>query len=103
MFTATSPKEHSQLRRLLSHGFSRRSVLEFVPQVWKTMDSLTSILSAKCTSGDTIELSKMYRCLMLDIIGEFAYGEPFGALFVPDFQEAVLEAFDRFHISNFVV
>jgi hypothetical protein len=67
------------------------------------METFNSVLVEKCSTGTAVDLSKMCRCLTLDVIANFVYGESFGALQVPDFQEVTLEAFDSFAPVGFFV
>lgn len=103
MFQSSEPKEHSSLRRLASKVFSRRSILQYEPQIHETLELLSSILSTKASTNTAFDLSKMSRCLSLDFICKFTYGQTLEALKVPDFNESILEAFDSFAVSNFVV
>jgi cytochrome P450 len=103
IFTTSSPSDRARYRRLPSHGFSRQEVLVYQAQIWKTVKIMAVILGHECATGAPIELSKMFCSLALDVISKFVYGESFGSLLIPKFQDDVLEAFDRFQSANFFV
>ena len=54
-------------------------------------------------SGRELDLTKMFRCYALDAVSNFTYGESFDALLKPDFEETLLEAFDKFATASFFV
>lgn len=103
MFQSQEPKEHSALRRLSSKAFSRRSVLQFEPQIHRSLSLLCDILSDKASTQSPFCLSKMSRCLSLDFISAFTYGQSLDALKTSDFDHPLLEAFDSFAVSNYMV
>ncbi|KAI7968520.1 hypothetical protein EIK77_006539 [Talaromyces pinophilus] len=101
-FQTAEPREHSTLRRLISKPFSKKSVLEFEPHIWESIDTLSTVLRQNSETNTFFDLSKMSRCLSLDFITKFTYGESTEAVKSPDFHEDILDAFDSFSISNFL-
>ncbi|KAJ5626406.1 hypothetical protein N7510_002715 [Penicillium lagena] len=102
IFQSSEPKEHSTLRRLVSKPFSRKSILQFEPEIWKSVDMLSDVLCQHDKDNNCFDLSKMSRCLSLDFITNFTYGESMQAVLSPRFHDDVLDAFDSFAVSNFL-
>ena len=103
VFQSTDQAEHSLLRRLVSKPFSRKSILEFEPEIHDSVDELTQILRRLCTAKGEVDICKAFRCLSLDFITRFTYGESIHALQAQDFHEPILDAFDQFTVSNYMV
>ena len=102
IFQSTDQSEHSTLRRLVSRPFSRKNILEFEPDMINSVLELEEILVQKSFEGLPVNISKMLRCLSLDFITKFTYGESMHALQTPNFKETILDAFDQFAVSNFL-
>lgn len=74
-------EEHSILRRQLSHGFSERSMRAQEPLITQYVDLLIRRLHEKCGSGTKpVDMVSWYNFTTFDIIGDLAYGKPFGSL-----------------------
>jgi cytochrome P450 len=74
-------EEHGQLRRQLSHGFSEKSMRQQEPLIQKYVDVLIAKLGKQCDGGAaSLCLSDWYNYTTFDIIGDLAFGEPFGCL-----------------------
>lgn len=102
-FQSTDQAEHAVLRRLVSRPFSRSNVLDFEPEIYASINELLSVVAEKSVAKLAVDLSKMFRCLALDFITNFTYGESMHTVKTPDFNESILEAFDQFAVSNFLV
>ena len=50
-----------------------------------------------------LDLTKVFRCLALDVVTEYTYGESFESLLKPGFDEPLLDAFDKFGPASFFV
>ncbi|RPB04471.1 putative cytochrome P450 [Choiromyces venosus 120613-1] len=78
------PIKHSEIRRLLSHGFSPRAVGEQEAYVHEYVDRFIQKVNIYATKKDSPEegeeMTKWYSFLTFDIIGDLAFGEPFGSL-----------------------
>lgn len=70
--------EHQILRRLLSHGFSDRSLRDQEPIVKKYVDLLLQRLHEN--SGRPLDIMSWYNYTTFDVIGDLAFGEPFDCL-----------------------
>ncbi|KAJ5092718.1 cytochrome P450 monooxygenase [Penicillium angulare] len=73
--------EHSVLRRQLAHGFSEKSMRDQEPLIKVYIDLLIQRLHENCAAGaQAINLTAWYNWTTFDIIGDLAFGEPFGCL-----------------------
>ncbi|WYZ44180.1 hypothetical protein EsH8_VII_000616 [Colletotrichum jinshuiense] len=87
IITAPGP-EHAMLRRQMSHGFSDRSLREQEPVIMKYVDlfiqrlqeQVTSPYSSGVAAEKPVNLTLWYNYCTFDIIGDLAFGEPFGCL-----------------------
>ncbi|KAJ5595002.1 Cytochrome P450 [Penicillium hispanicum] len=87
MFNVRDRAEHTRKRKIISHAFSPRSVAEFEPhmaanlQRWVTQ--LDRIAASRAPQGDGDGLARYnampwFSYLAFDIIGDLAFGSPFG-------------------------
>ena len=80
-------EQHGRLRRLLSHGFSERALREQEPMIQQYIDLLIKRLNEQCGSkegkkqtSDPLDMVLWYNWTTFDLIGDLAFGEPFGCL-----------------------
>jgi cytochrome P450 len=85
--------DHSRLRRVLAHAFSDKAIREQEPLVRKHVDVLMQQLAKNSTKGD-VDMSKWLNWTTFDIIGDLAFGEPFGCLEDGDYHPWVSLIFD---------
>lgn len=71
--------DHARQRRVLAHAFSDKAIRAQEPLVRKHVDVLMSQLARNSTKGD-VDMSKWLNWTTFDIIGDLAFGEPFGCL-----------------------
>jgi hypothetical protein len=82
---------HTMLRRQLSHGFSDRIMREQEPIIGSYVDLLIRRLRERCDSAYAdddkaraisapLDMTAWYNWTTFDIIGDLAFGEPFGCL-----------------------
>ncbi|KAK1507463.1 cytochrome P450 ClCP1 [Colletotrichum tamarilloi] len=76
----TNGAEHAMLRRQLSHGFSERSLRDQQPLIMKYVDLMIQRLHEHCSGEEPVDLMSWYNFTTFDIIGDLAFGEPFGCL-----------------------
>ncbi|AEO63785.1 uncharacterized protein THITE_123322 [Thermothielavioides terrestris NRRL 8126] len=81
-----SREDHARFRRILSHGFSARSMQEQQPLITRYVDLLMQRLRER-TSGKggerheaVVNLAAWFNFTTFDVIGDLAFGEPFGCL-----------------------
>ncbi|KAK1585976.1 cytochrome P450 [Colletotrichum navitas] len=74
-------EDHQRFRRVLSHGFSAQSMLDQQSIIKEYVDKLFKKLHEK-SQGDSepIDMVKLFNYTTFDIIGDLAFGEPFGCL-----------------------
>jgi cytochrome P450 len=74
-------EEHSKLRRTLAHGFSEKSLRDQEPLIGKYVDLLIKRLKEECAGGsEALDMAAWYNYTTFDVIGDLAFGEPFGCL-----------------------
>ncbi|KAI1830212.1 hypothetical protein DTO006G1_8639 [Penicillium roqueforti] len=73
-------EQHGRLRRQMAHGFSEKAMREQEPMIRGYADMLLDRLHEFCESGSPVILSDWYNYTTFDIIGDLAFGEPFGCL-----------------------
>lgn len=84
--------EHAALRRLMSHGFSDKSLREQEPIIKKYIDLLISRLHQN--SSGPLDIMSWYNYTTFDVIGDLAFGEPFGCLDNSDYHPWIRMIFD---------
>ncbi len=81
-----SRADHARVRRILSHGFSAKSMQGQQPLIMRYVDLLMQRLEemTRDESGQPREavanLASWFNFTTFDIIGDLAFGEPFGCL-----------------------
>ncbi|KAI5918886.1 cytochrome P450 [Camillea tinctor] len=89
-----SGEEHANLRRQLAHGFSDRSLREQEPIIMKYIDLLIQRLHENSYDGTKpVDLMAWYNYTTFDIIGDLAFGEPFGCLSTSNYHPWVRSIF----------
>jgi cytochrome P450 len=73
-------EEHSLLRRQLAHGFSDKAMREQEPLITKYVDLFIQRLHEHSAASNPLDLGSWYNFTTFDIIGDLAFGEPFGCL-----------------------
>ncbi|KAH8881014.1 putative cytochrome P450 monooxygenase [Thozetella sp. PMI_491] len=83
---------HGIVRRSMSHGFSDKSMRDQAPLIGRYVDILINQLKAKCVDPDRkdpvtglqakakMDIVSWYNWTTFDVIGDLAFGEPFGSL-----------------------
>ncbi|KAJ5237155.1 hypothetical protein N7489_007246 [Penicillium chrysogenum] len=89
-----SREQHGRLRRQLAHGFSEKAMRQQEPMIRAYVDMLLDRLHEFCESGNPVVLSDWYNYITFDIIGDLAFGEPFGCLQGSDLDDWIKGIFD---------
>jgi cytochrome P450 len=84
----SSRADHTRLRRILSHGFSAKSMQGQQPLITRYVDLLMQRLRERTTQEDgdgtrqaaVVDLAAWFNFTTFDVIGDLAFGEPFGCL-----------------------
>jgi benzoate 4-monooxygenase len=86
LFNTRDRSEHTRKRKLVSHIFAPKSVLEFEPYVRQNLDEFVRQLDALIKKSPTNDGSAQLDCLSwfnylaFDTIADLAFGRPFGML-----------------------
>ncbi len=78
----------------MANSFSRANILRHVPMINEKVDRLMARLTEYARAEKAIPLVAAFRCLTIDTITEFCYGQSLGALECDDFHCSQFEAFD---------
>lgn len=74
-------EEHARYRRLYSPGFSARSLREQEPLIQTYVTMFVNGLTRACENGESaVDMVQWFNFVTFDIIGDLAFGEPFGCL-----------------------
>ncbi|KAJ5369456.1 hypothetical protein N7509_014068 [Penicillium cosmopolitanum] len=72
--------DHARQRRLLSHAFSDRVMRDQEPLIMSHVNTFIQKLKDKAREGEVIDMTDWLNFLTFDIVGDLAFGEPFGCL-----------------------
>jgi cytochrome P450 len=71
---------HGHMRRYLWHAFSDRSLTEQEDIISRTIDQWVEGAHKRGSGEKGFNIAKGYQMLTFDIIGDLAFGEPFGGV-----------------------
>ncbi|GES60414.1 cytochrome P450 [Aspergillus terreus] len=95
--------EHGALRRQLSHGFSERAMRAQDPLIAGYVDLLIERLHENCKGGaQTVDMTAWYNFTTFDIIGDLAFGQPFGCLEKSEYHPFVPLLFESSRMGSVV-
>lgn len=88
LFNTRDRAEHTRKRKLVSHTFSARSITQFEPYIKNNLQIFVSkwdelVKNSSSAGGQrvaNIDCLKWFNYLAFDIIGDLAFGAPFGML-----------------------
>ncbi|TDZ32606.1 Trichothecene C-15 hydroxylase [Colletotrichum spinosum] len=95
---ASDRENHARFRRILSHGFSAKSMQEQQPIIKGYIDLLIERLHGVASQGP-VDLVAWYNYTTFDIIGDLAFGESFGCLDGSDYHPWVKLIFDDIKVG----
>jgi cytochrome P450 len=97
-----TPEQHKNLRRQMAHGFSEKGMRDQESSIRKYVDLLLEKLHEKSSKpgGDPVILSDWYNFTTFDIIGDLAFGEPFGCLSGSNYDGWIKSIFDMAYIGS---
>ncbi|PSN61434.1 cytochrome P450 [Corynespora cassiicola Philippines] len=97
IITTTDPKFHMRVRGLLSNSFTEDSLRSFHPLIHRhadvLVDQLASISAKSPTGKGTVNMTDWLNFFTMDVIGDLAFGEPFGCLERGDYHDWVRTLF----------
>lgn len=76
----TNDDDHRRQRRLLAHAFSEKALRGQEDIMKHYIDLFIHKLSDKARAGEVVDIVKWYNFTTFDLIGDLAFGEPFGCL-----------------------
>ncbi|KAK1757159.1 benzoate 4-monooxygenase [Echria macrotheca] len=82
LFNTRSRAEHTRKRKIIAHTFSPKSVLQFEPYIHHNLELFVQKwdeLIAK-SSPASLDCLTWFNYLAFDVIGDLAFGQPFGML-----------------------
>ncbi|KAL2801988.1 cytochrome P450 monooxygenase [Aspergillus granulosus] len=94
--------QHKRLRRQLAYGFSERGMREQEPLIKGYVDILLEKLHDMSSAGEPISLSDWYNFTTFDIIGDLAFGQPFGCLEGSNYDGWIKNIFDAGHLGSYL-
>ena len=77
--TTPSNAEHAKIRKILGSSFSDKAIREQEPAVMKYINLFIQRLHERAHQGPQ-DLSKWFNLVTFDVIGDLAFGEPFGSV-----------------------
>lgn len=95
--------DHSRFRRLLSHAFSDSSLRGQEPIIKHYVDLLIQRLqeTAADHGGKPVDMVSWYNFTTFDIIGDLAFGEPFGCLKTSTYHQWVTFVFSHVKLGAY--
>ncbi|KAH8670784.1 averantin oxidoreductase [Xylariales sp. PMI_506] len=78
--TMANDADHSRQRRTLAHAFSQKALLEQESIIRGYVDLLIEKLTPIAHRGETVNMCDWFNFTTFDIIGDMAFGRPFGCL-----------------------
>ncbi|KAF4461041.1 cytochrome P450 [Fusarium albosuccineum] len=95
-------QDHGRMRRVLSHGFSAQAMVAQQPLIQDYVSLLIQRLHEVSAEGrQPVEMTSWYNWTTFDIIGDLAFGEPFGCLKDSTYHAWVSLIFDRIRANAF--
>lgn len=75
-----SRTDHTRMRKSMTNGFSQQSMISQQPLIKVYIDKLFEKFQEASEKGDKIDAVAWYNYTTFDIVGDLAFGEPFGCL-----------------------
>ena len=73
-------EDHARFRRVMSHGFSAQAMLDQQPIIKSYVDTLFQKLHQQADGVQPVNMVAWFNFTTFDVIGDLAFGEPFGCL-----------------------
>lgn len=73
-------ENHARMRKSMANGFSNQAMLDQQPLIMTYVEKLFEKLDEESARGEKIDIATRYNWTTFDIIGDLAFGEPFGCL-----------------------
>ena len=104
-FSVSNDADHSRQRKLLSHAFSDAAIREQEPLITQYFDLLIDKLNQQIEGPDhgVVDVTAWYNFTTFDIIGDLAFGEPFGALEAGSYHVWIKNVFGGIKFGRFLL
>ncbi|KAH6632811.1 cytochrome P450 [Chaetomium tenue] len=93
--------DHRRQRRLLSHAFSEKALRGQGDIIKHYIDLLITKLTEQARSGEVVDIVRWYNFTTFDLIGDLAFGQPFGCIEGGGYHPWVAMIFDNIKLSVF--
>ncbi|CEL04917.1 hypothetical protein ASPCAL06041 [Aspergillus calidoustus] len=94
--------QHKRLRRQLAYGFSEKGMREQEQLIRGYVEILLGKLREMAGTSDAITISDWYNFTTFDIIGDLAFGQPFGCLEGSAYDMWIKSIFDTGHLGSYL-
>ncbi|KAF9894331.1 hypothetical protein FE257_007834 [Aspergillus nanangensis] len=99
---AANDANHTRYRKALAHAFSARGLQAQEPILVEYVDKLIERLRGIADSQLPADMMKWYNLTTFDLIGDLAFGEPFGGLDSSEYHHWVSTIFDSVRVIGVV-
>ena len=89
--------EHARYRRLLSHAFSSQGLATQEPLIRQYIDLYITQLTKQSSCNTTQDMVSWFNWTTFDLIGDLAFGEPFGCLKRGETHPWIADIFGNLH------
>ncbi|RAL15855.1 cytochrome P450 [Aspergillus homomorphus CBS 101889] len=100
---SSNDADHSRFRKALSHAFSAKGLQAQEPLINSYIDKLIARLQDIAESQLPADMTKWYNLATFDIIGDLAFGEPFGGLESSKYHHWVATVFESVKLIPFTM
>ncbi|KAM7185364.1 Cytochrome P450 [Naviculisporaceae sp. PSN 640] len=80
LFNTRNRAEHTRKRKIVSHTFSVKSVSQFEPYIHSNLELFVKQWDKLSSHASQIDCLNWFNYLAFDVIGDLAFGSPFGML-----------------------
>jgi hypothetical protein len=94
--------DHSRQKRLLTHAFSERALRDQEPLIMSYIDLFITKLRGYANRKEKANLEEWMNFLTFDIVGDLAFGEPFGCLNSSEYHPWVATIFHSIKTGAFL-
>ncbi|KAM5357164.1 hypothetical protein ACJZ2D_016546 [Fusarium nematophilum] len=101
--TTADNEGHRRSRRVLAHAFSERALRGQEDIMQDYVSKFISQLTSRANHGGVVDIVKWFNFTTFDIIGDLAFGEPFGCLDSGGYHPWVRKIFESVKIIPFAV
>ncbi|KAH7039774.1 cytochrome P450 [Microdochium trichocladiopsis] len=92
---------HRRMRRVLAHAFSEKALRGQETLIKSNVDLFISKVAALAEAKEPVNIMLWYNYITFDLIGDLAFGKPFGCLEQGGYHPWVKMVFESLAMSNF--